>query len=155
MQLSESDRISVLLVCLVAYPVCGSLRLEVLDTNDGKALSSFCKKFEAPLLRTLSKAGRLVEDPSAPHLLLTFKSGRGVFLGLAEANNSAFWPMGVPRLKFPRNAPSRSTLKLEEAWHQFIPRGSGMSGWPQPRLRSILVRCPTAALGSWLIDICW
>lgn len=30
--------------------------------------------------------------------------------------------MGVPRLKFPRQAPSRSTLKLEEAWHQFIPR---------------------------------
>jgi 23S rRNA (cytidine2498-2'-O)-methyltransferase len=30
--------------------------------------------------------------------------------------------MGIPRLKFPRAAPSRSTLKLEEAWHQFIPR---------------------------------
>jgi 23S rRNA (cytidine2498-2'-O)-methyltransferase len=25
-------------------------------------------------------------------------------------------------LKFPREAPSRSTLKLEEAWHTFIPR---------------------------------
>ncbi len=30
--------------------------------------------------------------------------------------------MGIPRLKFPREAPSRSTLKLEEAWHTFIPR---------------------------------
>jgi 23S rRNA (cytidine2498-2'-O)-methyltransferase len=30
--------------------------------------------------------------------------------------------MGIPRLKFPREAPSRSTLKLEEAWHHFIPR---------------------------------
>ncbi|WP_167635666.1 23S rRNA (cytidine(2498)-2'-O)-methyltransferase RlmM, partial [Pseudomonas syringae] len=34
----------------------------------------------------------------------------------------AMWPMGIPRLKFPREAPSRSTLKLEEAWHHFIPR---------------------------------
>jgi 23S rRNA (cytidine2498-2'-O)-methyltransferase len=45
-----------------------------------------------------------------------------VFLGIAEANNQALWPMGIPRLKFPREAPSRSTLKLEEAWHTFIPR---------------------------------
>ena len=43
--------------------------------------------------------------------------------------------MGIPRLKFPRQAPSRSTLKLEEAWHHFIPReqwdtrlAAGMTG---------------------------
>jgi 23S rRNA C2498 (ribose-2'-O)-methylase RlmM len=29
--------------------------------------------------------------------------------------------MGIPRLKFPADAPSRSTLKLEEALHVFIP----------------------------------
>ena len=29
--------------------------------------------------------------------------------------------MGIPRLKFPSDAPSRSTLKLEEAFHMFIP----------------------------------
>lgn len=121
-QLPETDRISVLLEQLENYPVCGSLWLEVLDTNDGKELSNFCKKFEAPLRKALSKAGRLVDEPSKPRLLLTFKSGREVFLGIAEPNNSALWPMGIPRLKFPREAPSRSTLKLEEAWHQFIPR---------------------------------
>jgi len=77
---------------------------------------------EAPLRKALSKAGRLVDDPRKPRLLLTFKSGRAVFVGLAEADNCAMWPMGIPRLKFPREAPSRSTLKLEEAWHHFIPR---------------------------------
>ena len=86
-QLPETDRISVLLAQLGDYPVCGSLWLEVLDTNDGKELSNFCKKFEAPLRKALSKAGRLVDDPSLPRLLLTFKSGREVFLGLAEPNN--------------------------------------------------------------------
>jgi len=115
--------------------VCSSLWLEVLDTNDGKELSNFCRKFEAPLRKALVKAGRLDEQGKGPRLLLTFKSGREVFVGIAEANNSALWPMGIPRLKFPRQAPSRSTLKLEEAWHHFIPReqwdtrlAAGMTG---------------------------
>lgn len=120
--LPETDRISVLLEHLRDFPVCGSVWLEVLDTNDGKELSNFCKKFEVPLRKALSKAGKLIDQPGKPRLLLTFKSGREVFVGLAEANNSAIWPMGIPRLKFPREAPSRSTLKLEEAWHTFIPR---------------------------------
>ncbi|HAG18642.1 MAG TPA: 23S rRNA (cytidine(2498)-2'-O)-methyltransferase RlmM, partial [Pseudomonas sp.] len=135
LQLPETDRISVLLAHLADYPVCSSLWLEVLDTNDGKELSNFCRKFEAPLRKALVKAGRLDEQGKGPRLLLTFKSGREVFVGIAEANNSALWPMGIPRLKFPRQAPSRSTLKLEEAWHHFIPReqwdtrlAAGMTG---------------------------
>lgn len=123
-ELPESERIGVLLERLADYPVCGSLWLEVLDSNEGKELSTFCRKFEVPLRKALLKAGRLLDDPRKPRLLLTFKSGREVFLGLAEADNSAAWPMGIPRLKFPREAPSRSTLKLEEAWHQFIPRAA-------------------------------
>ncbi len=121
-ELPERDRISVLLAHLADFPQCGSLWLEVLDTNEGKELSNFCKKFEAPLRKALTQAGKLVEDGKKPRLLLTFRSGREVFVGLAETNNSAQWPMGIPRLKFPREAPSRSTLKLEEAWHTFIPR---------------------------------
>ncbi|MCI3944837.1 23S rRNA (cytidine(2498)-2'-O)-methyltransferase RlmM [Pseudomonas syringae] len=122
LDLPETDRISVILAHMSAFPTCGSVWLEVVDTNDGKELSNFCKKFEAPLRKALKQAGKLVDDPRKPRLLLTFKSGREVFLGLAEADNSAMWPMGIPRLKFPREAPSRSTLKLEEAWHHFIPR---------------------------------
>ncbi|MFI7857598.1 23S rRNA (cytidine(2498)-2'-O)-methyltransferase RlmM [Pseudomonas promysalinigenes] len=121
-ELPETDRISVLLEHLAGPAVFGSLWLEVLDSNDGKELSTFCRKFEAPLRKALEKAGCLVDNPSLPRLLLTFISGRRVFVGVAEANNCALWPMGIPRLKFPREAPSRSTLKLEEAWHQFIPR---------------------------------
>ncbi|WP_122572597.1 23S rRNA (cytidine(2498)-2'-O)-methyltransferase RlmM [Pseudomonas viridiflava] len=122
LDLPETDRISVILGQMTDFPVCGSLWLEVVDTNDGKELSNFCKKFEAPLRKALTQVGKLIDDPRKPRLLLTFKSGREVFLGLADAGNSAMWPMGIPRLKFPREAPSRSTLKLEEAWHHFIPR---------------------------------
>jgi 23S rRNA (cytidine2498-2'-O)-methyltransferase len=120
--LHEKDRIGVILQHLQAYPVCGSVWFEVLDTNEGKALSTFCKKFEKPLLAALTKAGRLQDDPTLPRLQLTFRTGTDAFIGIAEPRNAAFWPMGIPRLKFPRAAPSRSTLKLEEAWHQFIPR---------------------------------
>ncbi|TBU93559.1 23S rRNA (cytidine(2498)-2'-O)-methyltransferase RlmM [Stutzerimonas kirkiae] len=122
LQLPEHDRISVLLRHLADHPVCSGLWLEVLDSNDGKELSTFCRKFEAPLRKALIAAGRLREGQGGKRLLLTFKSGREVFVGVAEADNSALWPMGIPRLKFPRQAPSRSTLKLEEAWHHFIPR---------------------------------
>ena len=143
--LPESDRISVLLDALADYPVCGSLWLEVVDTNDGKELSTFCKKFEAPLRKALLKAGKLVDDAKKPRLLLTFKSGREVFAGIAEADNQAMWPMGIPRLKFPREAPSRSTLKLEEAWHHFIPREQ----WDQRLAPGMTAVDLGAAPGGW------
>lgn len=143
--LPEKDRISVLLAQLSAYPQCGSLWLEVLDTNDGKELSNFCRKFEAPLRKALKGAGKLVDDPLKPHLLLTFRSGREVFVGLAEASNCAMWPMGIPRLKFPREAPSRSTLKLEEAWHHFIPREQ----WDQRLAAGMTAVDLGAAPGGW------
>ncbi|WP_277372096.1 23S rRNA (cytidine(2498)-2'-O)-methyltransferase RlmM [Pseudomonas sp. AA-38] len=143
--LPESDRISVLLEALADYPVCGSLWLEVLDSNEGKELSTFCKKFEAPLRKALIKAGKLVEDAQKPRLLLTFKSGREVFAGIAEAGNGAMWPMGIPRLKFPREAPSRSTLKLEEAWHHFIPREQ----WDQRLAPGMTAVDLGAAPGGW------
>ena len=144
-ELPESERISVLLEALADYPVCGSLWLEVLDTNEGKEVSTFCKKFEAPLRKALLKAGRLVEDAKKPRLLLTFKSGREVFAGIAEADNLAMWPMGIPRLKFPREAPSRSTLKLEEAWHHFIPREQ----WDQRLAPGMTAVDLGAAPGGW------
>ena len=146
-ELPETDRISVILEHMADFPVCGSLWLEIVDTNDGKELSNFCKKFDGHLRKALIKAGKLTEeeDGSKPRLLLTFKSGREVFLGLAPANNSAMWPMGIPRLKFPREAPSRSTLKLEEAWHHFIPRDQ----WDE-RLHSDMTGVDLgAAPGGW------
>ena len=143
--LPETDRIGAILEALAGSPQCGSLWLEVFDTNDGKELSTFCKKFEAPLRKALLKAGKLVDDARKPRLLLTFKSGREVFAGIAEADNQAMWPMGIPRLKFPREAPSRSTLKLEEAWHHFIPREQ----WDQRLAPGMTAVDLGAAPGGW------
>ncbi len=43
------------------------------------------------------------------------------YTGYSYSNNNSPFYMGIPRLKFPSDAPSRSTLKLEEAFHVFIP----------------------------------
>ena len=47
--------------------------------------------------------------------------GTQAYLGVSPIRNSSAWPMGIPRLRLPKEAPSRATLKLEEAWHHFIP----------------------------------
>lgn len=142
----DGDRIQPLLRAVEAYPTCASLWLEVLDSNQGKALSTFCRKFEKPLRSALKRSGKLQDGlPGAPRLLLTFLSGRRLFLGVAATDNSAAWPGGVPRLKFPRQAPSRSTLKLEEAWHHFIPAGQ----WPERLAPGMRAADLGAAPGGW------
>lgn len=143
--LPERDRIGVLIEHLGSRMTFGSLWLEVFDTNEGKELSTFCRKFEAPLRKALGQEGRLVAQETGRRLLLTFKSSREVFVGVAEADNSAMWPMGIPRLKFPRQAPSRSTLKLEEAWHHFIPRDQ----WDQRLAAGMTAVDLGASPGGW------
>ncbi|MCJ8169173.1 23S rRNA (cytidine(2498)-2'-O)-methyltransferase RlmM [Atopomonas sediminilitoris] len=121
--LPEKDRLTSLLGVFKAYPRVAQVWLEVPDTNDGKSLASFCKKFTAPLEKGMHKVGCLRANAELPQRIqLFFLNSQRVFVGLAERANAATWPMGIPRLKFPREAPSRSTLKLEEAWHHFVPR---------------------------------
>ncbi len=90
--------------------------LEYPDTNTGKTRSGFCKRFEAPLRTGLEKAGLLKPGVrKAPTLYLFFPDADSVYLGLCEARHASRWPMGIARLRMPRGAPSRSTLKLAEA----------------------------------------
>ena len=105
------------------------LRMETPDTNDGKALSKFCRKLAVPLRQGLRKAKLLTGKKDAFNseqggtvLHALFLSGQEVILGYSIAPNSSAHVMGIPRLKFPSQSPSRSTLKLDEAFLYFIPR---------------------------------
>jgi 23S rRNA (cytidine2498-2'-O)-methyltransferase len=89
--------------------------LETPDTNDGKEVSAFCKKFTAPFEIALKKRG-WINPHSEWRLHAFFLSSAAVYLGVSSIHNSAAMPMGIPRLHMPRSAPSRSTLKLEEAF---------------------------------------
>jgi 23S rRNA (cytidine2498-2'-O)-methyltransferase len=88
--------------------------VEAPETDEGKALAPFCKSFGNALIGGLKKA-RLLDPQASRRLHAFFPQSDNVYLAAADPRTSAPWPQGIPRLKFPRDAPSRSTLKLEEA----------------------------------------
>lgn len=118
--LPPENRVGPLMELAAELPATRSLVIETLDTNDGKALSTLGKKLTPPLLSALKKQ-RLIDPSSQWQLHLMLLSGQCMYLGVSPVNNRAAWPMGIPRLRQPRGAPSRATLKLEEAWHHFVP----------------------------------
>ena len=100
------------------------LRMEMPDTNEGKELSKFCRKLAVPLRQGLRKQKILSEkgDKDGAILHALFLSGQEVILGFSLHENNSPHVMGIPRLKFPNQSPSRSTLKLDEAFLFFIPK---------------------------------
>ena len=120
--LSVSDRISPILRALdgMAERV-SAVWIETADTNEAKALTPFCRSFAPPLRGALTQSGRLDENnPAFPRLHLLFLSSTAVYPALSLPGNTSPWFMGIPRLKLSRVAPSRSTLKLDEAIQHFL-----------------------------------
>ncbi|MDH5246056.1 MAG: 23S rRNA (cytidine(2498)-2'-O)-methyltransferase RlmM [Betaproteobacteria bacterium] len=103
-----------------------SLRLETPDTNDGKALSGLARALAARLAGGLQERGvmRAVGDDvaSAPdtHLHVLLPGGAHAYVGASISPWASRWTMGIPRLRMPGGAPSRSTLKLAEAFVTFL-----------------------------------
>ena len=123
-ELPPDDRLSAVMAHIDALPLGGELRLEYPDTNEGKTLSRLCRKFTVVLRAALKQSGKLTAKPSAnrPVIHLCFLDGHQALLGYSYSYNNSPWHNGILRLKFPKAAPSRSTLKLEEAFHYFVPR---------------------------------
>mgnify|MGYP003945546355 CR=1 FL=1 len=97
------------------------LFLETPDTNDGKALASLIRPLEPHLRRALSKAGVAIDVAAAAERLhVFFVGGTACHAGVSRVGASSPWPMGIARLRMPRGAPSRSTLKLGEALETFV-----------------------------------
>lgn len=102
----------------------GRLTVTYPDNNDGKELTRFAKLIHPPLLKAFGHAGINWVQPSGKGLpvlnVFFFDRAKSAFTTWVEPTNASPWPAGVPRLKFPPTAPSRSTLKLEEAFHVFM-----------------------------------
>jgi 23S rRNA (cytidine2498-2'-O)-methyltransferase len=115
LQLSTENRLPPIVEAAQALPKPYScLWLETADTNTAKELSGFCRKFEPHLKKALG--GLLKPDNThLPRLHVFFLDSSTAYAGISRPGNSSAWPMGIPRLKMPREAPSRSTLKLAEA----------------------------------------
>jgi len=101
-----------------------ALRLETPDTNDGKELSGLARALAARLSSELTVRNLLHEhDAGTPpqaclHILLA--DGAHAYVGASAAPWASRWTMGIPRLRMPGGAPSRSTLKLAEALVTFL-----------------------------------
>ncbi|MCG5539647.1 MULTISPECIES: 23S rRNA (cytidine(2498)-2'-O)-methyltransferase RlmM [unclassified Halorhodospira] len=91
--------------------------LEYPDSDEGRPLARFCRRFAGPLRHALTQAGVTAGDPQQ-RLRLLFPDSRHCLAAVGPASG---WPGGIPRLRMPRSAPSRSVLKLEEALHRLVP----------------------------------
>ena len=122
--LPEYNRVEAITEALGTDWQYADLRMETPDTNDGKALSKFCRKLAVPLRQGLRKVKCLSEkgDKNGAILHALFLSGQEVILGFSLHENNSPHVMGIPRLRFPSQSPSRSTLKLDEAFLYFVPR---------------------------------
>lgn len=122
-----------------------SLWQETPDTNDGKALSGLAKALARPLESLLKKRGALRRKAGGRRLHLLWSAGDAVQLGMSFPGNRSEQSGGIRRLRFPKEAPSRSTLKLEEAWHEFVPRAE----WESRLAEGMQAADLGAAPGGW------
>jgi 23S rRNA (cytidine2498-2'-O)-methyltransferase len=132
--LLAEERISALSECRVEYP----------DTNDGKVLSRAAKAIGPRVEDALTSEG-INHDPDGPyrlHLFLTPQ--KQAWVGLTHAQRCPADLNGIPRLRMPGAAPSRSTLKLAEAFHIFL--GDQADQHLVPEMRAVDLG---AAPGGW------
>ncbi|MBA2779955.1 23S rRNA (cytidine(2498)-2'-O)-methyltransferase RlmM [Billgrantia kenyensis] len=123
LSLDRDDRLSPIVAQVVASGWSfDEIWHETPDTNDGKALAGLIKALTRPLESSLRKRRALRRKAGGRRLHLFWMDGDRVQLGMSFPGNRSELPGGIRRLRFPQAAPSRSTLKLEEAWHEFIPR---------------------------------
>ncbi|BFU60064.1 MULTISPECIES: 23S rRNA (cytidine(2498)-2'-O)-methyltransferase RlmM [Rodentibacter] len=128
------------------------LFVETADTNESKSLSTFCRKFTVPLRQALKKQGWLAAKPTqkcGQFLHCFFVKPNCCYVGYSYTNNHSEYFMGIPRLKFPSEAPSRSTLKLEEAILTFIPRKEESKRLNENMVAVDLGACP----GGWTYQL--
>lgn len=128
------------------------LWVETADTNEAKALSVFCRKFTVPLRQALRKQGWLQSHKNKKCGLILhcfFITSNSCYVGYSYCNNHSPYFMGIPRLKCPPQAPSRSTLKLEEAILTFIPREQEKQRMNETMVGVDLGACP----GGWTYQL--
>lgn len=152
--LPEQDRISPILEQYQTLnPINSSdVVVETPDTNEAKELLTFCRKFTVPLRNHLEKAGYLGKSAQARNsmtLHILFIRSGCCYVGYAYNHNRSPFLMGIPRLKFPAEAPSRSTLKLEEAILTFIPQAEEKKRFTDSMTGVDLGACP----GGWTYQL--
>lgn len=97
-----------------------TLWLEAPDADRPRQTLSGMRGFHEALEQALEEAGVLGGGKRAKRLHVCLLDRAEAVLGVSSPSNSSPWPMGIPRLRFPAGAPSRSGLKLVEALATFF-----------------------------------
>ena len=145
--LSTRDRITPIVALAAGLaPPFQCVWLETPDTNEGKMQSGLCRRL-APLLdNAMATAGMLARgNARAPRLHVMFEGDQSAWIGTSDAHAGSPWPMGIPRIAMPHGAPSRSTLKLAEAFMTFLDDEARLR-WLRPAMRAVDLG---AAPGGW------
>lgn len=129
----------------------GDVLVEHADNEKGKETAKFCKKFTVPLRQALRKRGLLSKKPNTglPYLHLLLSDSSACTLALSYPKNRHSQRLGITRLKFPPEAPSRSTLKLDEAINLFIPAAQQANCLQKGMTAVDLGACP----GGWTFQL--
>ena len=113
-ELPLEDRVSPIVEFCHQQGTVKQLLVEHLDDDKGRELSKFCKMFSTPLTIALERKG-VINEESEVQLHLLFLSNQHAMVGYSPLGKASKHKGGILRLKSPKDAPSRSTLKLDEA----------------------------------------
>lgn len=157
-ELDPKDRISDM-SCALAAALDSDIHfqtavVEYADTEESKTLAKFCRKIAVPWRQALRAEQRLSSKKYKQAIVgmclhAFFVDGTQVFIGVSHANNRSKHENGIFRLKFPVDAPSRSTLKLEEAILTFLSAEQQATLLSEPATAVDLGACP----GGWTYQL--
>lgn len=145
----SGGRVESLLEAAKKLPLAQDLWFETADTNEAKSLAGLIKKLDKPLKSGWKKASLLRTKAIGVRHHVFLLSGEEAYLGVSYHVCRSEFPLGIRRLKFPAKAPSRSTLKLEEAMHEFIPAKK----WPLLLREGMTAVDLGAAPGGWTYQL--
>ena len=138
--LAGNDRVNPLLAKLLEFLTFNHILsvtdcwVEYPDTNDGKALSRAAKAIEPRLREALTSQNKIAGHAKhRAHVFIT--PDKQAWVGVADMSMSQPDPLGIPRIRMPHDAPSRSTLKLAEAFQVFL--GDNIDATLQPDMRAV------------------
>ncbi|WP_020409770.1 23S rRNA (cytidine(2498)-2'-O)-methyltransferase RlmM [Hahella ganghwensis] len=116
---SAKDRVSPV---VEALQNCGSrfgyLRIEAPGDDEQGSLRGLSKKLVAPMSSAMKAAGLLTakKDSRLPVCFVTCLTGQHFLVAAGAKPAMSHFEEGIPRLRFDPEAPSRSALKIEEAF---------------------------------------
>lgn len=144
--LATTDRVTPLVreIAESGIAAFGELRIEHADSADGRPLARLARALLGPLLDGLQAAG-IDQAGGRPTLHIFLEASDQAVIGLSDPANASPWPGGIPRLRLPSAAPSRSVLKLDEALGLFL-GSEERAAWLRPGRRAVDLG---AAPGGW------